>query len=113
MNADPKNCCAATEAEPTSEMTTVPMWPIMLLLGRGVCGGWRDDQQVGWCEPKVDGPYVSMADTERFQPAKSDDPRPRGKFLYEQNCALCHNTDGTGKPNQAPPLAGSEWVITP
>ena len=35
----------------------------------------------------------------------------RGKVLYEQNCALCHNPDGMGKLAQAPPLAGSEWVL--
>ena len=26
--------------------------------------------------------------------------------------ALCHGVDGLGKPGQAPPLAGSEWVDT-
>jgi mono/diheme cytochrome c family protein len=26
-------------------------------------------------------------------------------------CALCHNPDGAGKPNQAPPLAGAELVL--
>jgi mono/diheme cytochrome c family protein len=26
--------------------------------------------------------------------------------------ALCHGLDGLGKPGQAPPLAGSEWVNT-
>ena len=34
----------------------------------------------------------------------------RGKQVYEQVCGLCHGTDGLGKPGQAPPLAGSEFV---
>jgi mono/diheme cytochrome c family protein len=27
-------------------------------------------------------------------------------------CGICHGPDGNGKPGQAPPLAGSEWVVT-
>ena len=27
-----------------------------------------------------------------------------------RSAALCHGVDGSGKPGQAPPLAGSEWV---
>jgi mono/diheme cytochrome c family protein len=34
-----------------------------------------------------------------------------GKQKFDQICALCHGTDGAGKPGQAPPLAGSEWAI--
>lgn len=33
-----------------------------------------------------------------------------GKVVYEQVCGLCHGVDGMGKPGQAPPLSGSEWV---
>jgi mono/diheme cytochrome c family protein len=33
-----------------------------------------------------------------------------GKGVYETVCASCHGSDGLGKPNQAPPLAGSEYV---
>jgi mono/diheme cytochrome c family protein len=36
----------------------------------------------------------------------------RGKAHYDQVCGLCHGVDGLGKPGQAPPLAGSEWVDT-
>jgi mono/diheme cytochrome c family protein len=35
----------------------------------------------------------------------------RGKIVFDMTCALCHNTDGMGKPNLAPPLAGSEWAL--
>jgi mono/diheme cytochrome c family protein len=31
--------------------------------------------------------------------------------VYENVCALCHNSDGMGKPNQGPPFVGSEWVL--
>ena len=34
----------------------------------------------------------------------------QGKKTYEMICGVCHGVDGIGKPGQAPPLAGSEWV---
>lgn len=37
----------------------------------------------------------------------------RGRAVYESVCALCHGVDGKGKPGQAPPLAGAEWVLGP
>jgi mono/diheme cytochrome c family protein len=105
--------CASTETEPTVAMTTVPMWLIVSTLALLFFGGWYFDLRSGWFESKVYTPYVSLANLEQFQPPKSGEEwRPRGKALFESNCALCHNTDGSGKPGQAPPLAGSEWVLT-
>src|SRR2546427_2997883 len=38
----------------------------------------------------------------------------KGKQVYNNICFACHDTEGQGKPaNQAPPLAGSEWVNSP
>ncbi|MDQ8188318.1 c-type cytochrome [Pelagicoccus sp. SDUM812002] len=34
----------------------------------------------------------------------------RGKPLYQNNCAICHNQNGQGTPSLAPALAGSDWV---
>lgn len=33
-----------------------------------------------------------------------------GAALYSQNCALCHQLDGSGQTGLYPPLAGSEWL---
>ena len=33
-----------------------------------------------------------------------------GRTVYGTYCGLCHGNNGLGKPGQAPPLAGSEWV---
>lgn len=36
--------------------------------------------------------------------------RERGKELYDQNCATCHQPEGQGVPNVYPPLAGSDYM---
>lgn len=102
------------EAEPTSLATTVPMWLMAAMLVLLFLGAWYFDARGGWFEAKVYEPYRSLTDVERFQPRSGGDAvLLRGKALFEQNCALCHNPDGLGKPAQAPPLAGSEWVLAP
>ncbi len=112
MNANPNNCCAAPEAEPTATTAAMPIWLIALMLVLLFLGAWAFDRRGGWFDPKVYGPYVSIPDVERFHPPAAGGPPPQGRKLFEANCALCHNTDGSGKPGQAPPLAGSEWVLT-
>lgn len=112
MNADPNNCCDPPEAEPTSTPTTVPMWLIAGMLLLLFVGAWYFDARGGWFQPKVYGPFVSLAEVERFQPSKDFDPAIfRGKAVFQKACEVCHNADGMGKPNVAPPLAGSEWVL--
>ena len=37
-------------------------------------------------------------------------PRDRGKKVFAQNCATCHQANGQGVPGQYPPLAGSEFT---
>jgi mono/diheme cytochrome c family protein len=114
MNAEPNQPSRVLpETEPASAATTVPMWLIAAMLVLLFLGAWYFDARGGWFEAKVYTPFRSLADVERFQPRSGDDATIlRGKILFEQNCALCHNSDGMGKPNQAPPLAGSEWVVT-
>lgn len=110
MNADPKNFNATKEAEPVSEPTAVPIWLIMTLLSGLFLGAWYYDVRGGWMFNKqVYGPYKNAP--EAYLPPPPDGPDPkRGRALFEQHCAVCHNNDGGGKPGQAPPLAGSEWV---
>jgi mono/diheme cytochrome c family protein len=110
MNADPKNLNATTEAEPVSEPTAVPMWLVMSLLVMLFLSAWYYDVRGGWLfNAKVYTPYAHTP--EAFWPPPPDGAnRKRGQALFEKNCAVCHNNDGAGKPGQAPPLAGSEWV---
>jgi len=103
---------ATTESEPTSTLAAVPVWLIILTLVLVYWGAVHFDQHGGWFNRKVYEPYVSISDVERFYPGPGTGPDlKRGRALFEINCALCHNPDGMGRPNQAPPLAGSEWVL--
>jgi mono/diheme cytochrome c family protein len=61
----------------------------------------------------VYAPYKSTIELATFQPPTGGIDLQRGKQVFENVCALCHNNDGNGKPNQGPPLAGSDWVVGP
>jgi mono/diheme cytochrome c family protein len=112
MNAEPKNLNVTPETEPSSTFAAVPMWLIVGTLVMFFLGAWFFDTRGGWFEAKVYEPQVSIPDLERFQPPPAEGPDLRlGRVKFELICAQCHNTDGSGKPNQAPPLVGSEWVL--
>ncbi len=96
--------------EPRAERTPVPVWLLILLFLLLYWGLVYFDQRSGWFSPQVYAPYRSIAQLEQYQPPTGGGTGLRGKAVYESVCALCHNTDGTGKPGQAPPFAGSEWV---
>lgn len=103
---------ATTESEPTSTLAAVPVWLIVMALVLVYWGAVYFDKHGGWFSPKVYGPYASIAEVEIYQPRQGGDEIRirRGQAVFELTCAPCHNPDGMGKPNQAPPLAGSEWV---
>lgn len=113
MNAETKTPMATTEREPTSALTTVPMWLFIVMLLVLFGSAVYFDARGGWFEPKVYGPYVSLEQVGRFQPKATGEWDPaRGEYVFNSICALCHGPDGGGKPGQGPPLASSEWVIT-
>lgn len=91
----------------------IPLWLIVLT---GMLG-WRGCMYVDYTaggltfNPKIYRPYTSTELLENLQP-KGDSLAPLGKQLYSNNCAQCHGASGAGNPGQAPPVAGSEWVVT-
>jgi len=101
-----------TESEPTSTLAVVPVWLLILMLVVVYWGAVYFDKRGGWFSPNVYEPYASIAEVDGYQPHQGGDESiiRRGMAVFELTCALCHNPDGQGKPNQAPPLAGSEWV---
>jgi mono/diheme cytochrome c family protein len=99
-------------AEPSVARCPVPVWVFIVLVLVLYWAMVYFDLHSGWFSPQVYYPYTSVAELEILKP-RSLGPfdEQRGKAVFEQNCALCHNSDGTGKPGQGPPFVGSEWVL--
>lgn len=97
--------------EPKAGLAPVPVGIFVLLLVLLFACLYYFDQHSGWFHPQVYSPYRSLAELQVYQPPTGGPDLARGRAVYENVCALCHNSDGTGKPNQAPTFVGSEWVI--
>ena len=113
MSEESSSCSAPTNAEPTATRSAAPMWIIVVTLTLLFFGFVFFDKHSGWFDSKIYAPYSSAEQLESFQPKSgAGDFLARGKKNYEMVCGTCHAPDGKGKPAQAPPLAGSEWVTT-
>ena len=112
MSADKSTFIVNDQAEPRAELATVPIWVIVLLAMLLYAGSLYFDQNGAWFKPEVYAPYRSVAELDNYQlPSAGNERLQNGKRLFDQICALCHNPDGEGKPNQAPPFVGSQWVL--
>ena len=104
---------APKDTEPTATRATVPMWIFVLTLVLLFLGSVYFDHHSGWFDAQVYQPYASAEELDAYQPKSGAAAMlAQGKRSYDMVCGLCHGPDGLGKPNQAPPLAGSEWVNT-
>ena len=113
MSDESKSCSVPSNAEPTATRSTVPMWIIVVTLVLVFLGFVSFDRHSGWFDAKVYAPYGSAEQLDNAQP-KSETAKliAVGKQKYEMFCGSCHGTDGAGKLGTAPPLAGSEFVVT-
>ena len=113
MSDENKSCCNPPDTEPTVTRSAAPMWIIVVTLTLLFFGGLFLDSHGGWFDAKVYAPYNSAEKLEAFQPKSgAAAAAAQGKRVYDAVCGICHGPDGNGKPGQAPPLAGSEWVVT-
>ena len=111
MSDENKSSSNPSGREPTATRSTAPIWIIVTTLLLLFVGGYYFDQHSGWFNDRVYSPYKSSDQLDAFQPQSGEAARlARGKKTYEAVCGICHGVDGLGKPNQAPPLAGSELV---
>src|SRR6185503_20274027 len=64
-------------------------------------------------DARVHYPYRSYKEIDDLQPKSEDEVlKAKGAVVYLRICAGCHQNDGNGSRSQnAPPLAGSEWVL--
>ena len=97
--------------EPKAGAAAVPIVLLVLPVLILYWGMIYFDRNSGWFSPQVYAPYHSVAELTLYQPPTGGLDLARGKAVYETICALCHNNDGMGKPNQAPAFVGSEWVL--
>ena len=110
LNQKPDSCPQSGQ-EPALSRTAAPIWIIVLTLVLTFLGAWYFDLKSGWFDSKVYSPYQSLEQLAAYQPQSGDAAlAAKGKAVYENVCGICHGSDGLGKPGQAPPLAGSEWV---
>jgi len=111
MSDESKSCSPPSSAEPTATSSTVPMWIIVVTLVLVFFGFVFFDRHSGWFDAKVYAPYASAEQLDNYQPQSGPAAAlAQGKKNFEMFCGSCHGNDGAGKPGQAPPLAGSEWV---
>src|SRR5262245_52037187 len=109
--------CADAAANPVELQTQGAAFPIWLILLSALLmfgGAVYFDDHSGWFSSAVYTPFRSTEEVSTvwmyLQPESP--PMSQGRLKYEAACAICHGSDGKGKPGQAPPLAGSEWVNT-
>jgi mono/diheme cytochrome c family protein len=113
MSDESKFSSMPVDAEPTTTRSTVPMWIIVLTLMLLFLGAVYFDHHSGWFDVNVYQPYASAEELDLYQPKSGAAAMlAQGKRTYDMICGVCHGPDGIGKPNQAPPLAGSEYVNT-
>jgi len=97
--------------EQLADKQAVPVWLFILLLMLIWAGMVYFDQHGGWFSQEVYAPYRSIAQVDAWQPRREGPDLALGRKKFEDICALCHGTDGQGKPGQAPPLAKSEFAL--
>lgn len=101
------------DPEPMTSRSAAPMWIVVLTLVLLFLVMVYFDHHSGWFNSQVYSPYTSAEELESYQPKSGEAALlAQGKARYDQVCGLCHGPNGEGKPGQAPPLAGSEWVNT-
>jgi len=111
MSDENKSSFTPANAGPTATRSTVPMWIFSLTLILLFAGAVWFDHAGGWFNAQVYAPYENAEELEAYQPKSgAAEHIAEGKKTYDTICAACHGPDGLGKPGQAPPLAGSEWV---
>jgi Cytochrome c len=88
----------------------VPVWLILLTALLFFWSAVYFDDHSGWFNTFVYSPYRSINEVIILQNNLGTVEPGLGRRKFEAVCAICHGSDGRGKPGQAPPLAGSEWV---
>ena len=102
------------ELEPQAESRAVPVW---LIIGFGLlfyASTMYLDRHAGGFKEKVYEPYASLKALQANHPkSAAGEQFEAGRKVYSTYCSPCHQPSGMGAAGVAPPLVGSEWVLTP
>jgi len=113
MNCDPTPSTRTPEAEPIAGTARPPVWLFVLVAVLAFWGMDFLDNHGGGFNPQVYGPYGTLDEVGRDQPATGGNKRfNNGRLNFKLYCAPCHMESGLGNPaNNVPPLVHSEWVL--
>lgn len=111
MKSDAKKPGLHEDAEPTTGKAPVPMWLSGLLAVAVYWGCGYAADFGGEYNPLVYRPYQSLAEVTEANPKSGGVDLAVGGRIYGAYCMGCHQPNGAGAPNVAPPLAASEWVL--
>ena len=91
-----------------------PVW-LFVLLGLLIFWGMHYlDGQGGGFHASVYRPHRSIDQLQAMIPRDEGEILyASGQRLYGLYCSVCHQPGGQGIPGQFPPIAQSEWVVTP
>jgi mono/diheme cytochrome c family protein len=106
--SDPNKPVNQNDAEPTADLSSVPIWLVVVF-----------GALIYWCQIFLDGHaggfskdvYAPYHDFQEVAAANPQDPeakmRARGREIFAATCSACHQLSGLGQEGKAPPLVGS------
>ena len=111
MKSDSKKSSSAQfdEQEPKAALTAAPVFLFIVLALLLYWGVLYLDENAGGFSKLVYAPYKSEKQLPKVGGLDTD----KGRKVYAASCSPCHQANGNGLAGQFPPLAGSEWVVTP
>jgi len=101
----------AKPAETKPEDPGVPLWIVVLLGLLFFWGLYYLNRHGGWFDPVVFEPFTSRTEiAARIPHNPYEEFLAKGEAVFGESCVKCHQADGLGKPDQFPPLDGSDWL---
>jgi mono/diheme cytochrome c family protein len=99
--------------EPVAARASVPVLLIALMVALLFWGDMYIVDHGGELDARVYQPYRNFKEIADLQPKGEEEIlKAKGQIVYAKICSGCHQNDGNGSASQnAPPLAGSEWVL--
>jgi nitrite reductase (NO-forming) len=77
-------------------------------LGEQAPEGYAAAQRIATLEKKVE---ETIKQTPEIVTMTKEIQSEKGKLVFMQTCAVCHQTNGQGLPQVFPPLAGSDFLM--